>query len=60
MNKPLIFTSVLMSAALVAGAATTGFSRKQRLSNTGERSDREIRCGQSAARLPQIRKTCAG
>lgn len=56
MNKPLIFTAALMSAALVAGAAVDAgkiyhrFSRRQRSSNTGERSNQEIRSGQSVAR----------
>lgn len=43
MNKPLIFTAALMSAALVAGAAVdaeksaTGFFRKLELSSTAGR-----------------------
>lgn len=56
MNKPLICTTILMSAALVAGAAVDADNiyhrifRRQRSSNTGEKSDRATHCGQSAVR----------
>lgn len=64
MNKPLVFTAALMSAALVAGAAVDAgkiyhqFSRRQRLSSIAGKSNRVIRCGRSVRELPRIKKTC--